>query len=319
MIEQFSNSIKATLYDRISSPLSSGFIISWCLWNYKFLIVLFSSMKPYDKYSELDIITSNSVIKISGWDPLGYLLSNGLAFPLISAVAFIILYPIPSEFMYKYWLKSQNKLRDARNEIEKTLLLSVDESAKIKRVSFEQEKHFLDLISIKDKMIEDSKIQNESLTAHATVLKEKNHELTGKLNELNEKHSTSTKELSEITEVCNEMKRENADLNSKLKVFNDSEISLLRLSGEKSDEKQTKSLDFHLPNRLQSDIFMALVSNGSLRSERLKEYVSSENNQLSINIAIRKLVEQNYITMTGNDELRMTKKGEDLAVFCGLA
>ena len=37
------NSVKATLYERISNPLLSSFLISWLIWNYKFVLVFFSS------------------------------------------------------------------------------------------------------------------------------------------------------------------------------------------------------------------------------------------------------------------------------------
>jgi hypothetical protein len=43
MVNEIVKSAKAQLSERIASPLIGSFVISWCLWNYKFLVILFSA------------------------------------------------------------------------------------------------------------------------------------------------------------------------------------------------------------------------------------------------------------------------------------
>lgn len=111
MFEQFTNSIKATLYDRISNPLSNSFLFSWVLWNYKIVVILFSSLRPYEKINEIDIFISTTIFKVNFYEPLGYWCSNGFLFPLLSALLYLYIYPIPSKIIYEHWLKKRKNFK----------------------------------------------------------------------------------------------------------------------------------------------------------------------------------------------------------------
>ena len=54
MLDDFTKSIRSTLYDRVTSPLFGAFFISWCIWNYKLLFVLASSMPVKDKFGYIE-------------------------------------------------------------------------------------------------------------------------------------------------------------------------------------------------------------------------------------------------------------------------
>ena len=56
MFEDIYNAIKATLYERVSSPFISSFILSWCVFNYKILFILFSNMETRYKFYEIEVL-----------------------------------------------------------------------------------------------------------------------------------------------------------------------------------------------------------------------------------------------------------------------
>lgn len=76
-------SIKSNFKDRIESPLSGAFCVSWILWNYKFFVVIFSNMEPGAKFN---------YIEQSLWNPWYVALifsSLVLLLPLFSIYLFI--------------------------------------------------------------------------------------------------------------------------------------------------------------------------------------------------------------------------------------
>ena len=51
MLDDLSKSIKASLYERATSPLFGAFVISWLAWNYRFVLTVISSMSAKEKFS----------------------------------------------------------------------------------------------------------------------------------------------------------------------------------------------------------------------------------------------------------------------------
>ena len=113
--------VKAQLYDRITSPLLGSFALSWLGWNYRFVIVIFSSMKPSDKMVLINYLyASHSDIYL-----------KGLLFPLLTALFLIFIYPYPARWAYAYWKYQQRKLKeiqqknDDKNEEARELRLEI--------------------------------------------------------------------------------------------------------------------------------------------------------------------------------------------------
>jgi len=70
--------------ERLSSPLMASFLISWPIWNYKFVLVFFSDMKPYVKFSYI-----STQIYPDLWHGVFY----GLVGPLLTACFYLGIYP----------------------------------------------------------------------------------------------------------------------------------------------------------------------------------------------------------------------------------
>jgi len=123
-------SIKAHLYEKATSPLFGIFAISWALWNYKFILVLISSMKVADK---LAYISEHFFVDISSS------LLTGMLYPILTTVLVIFVYPYPAKFVYEFSRKKQKELREIKQTIEDETPLTVEESRKIRRELIELE------------------------------------------------------------------------------------------------------------------------------------------------------------------------------------
>lgn len=117
-------SIKASLYDRITSPLSGAFIISALLINYKTLFLLFDSQNYYLKINYLE-----TVLYPSTW----HFISKLFLFPSLSAILFILVYPFPARLAYQFWLGQQKQLKNIKVKVEAETPLTIQESRELRR------------------------------------------------------------------------------------------------------------------------------------------------------------------------------------------
>lgn len=128
MLDEFSKSLKASLYDRMVSPLFGAFLISWCLWNYRFVLVLFSSMKIDKKFTYIDQILYPHQFPYSLYEFFPLFVG-----PLLAAILFIILYPYPAKWVYRYARTRQKELKEIRQKIEDETPLTIEEAQKIRK------------------------------------------------------------------------------------------------------------------------------------------------------------------------------------------
>lgn len=124
MIADVSKTIKVILYERITSPLFGTFVLAWCGWNWR-IIVLFltdSSMAVIKKFQYLDteLYPSSSVSII-----------HGLLLPVITTLFFIYIYPWFARKVYGYWREQQNELKKLQVEKDGEKPLTKEEAQKI--------------------------------------------------------------------------------------------------------------------------------------------------------------------------------------------
>lgn len=146
-MEDFVKNIKAQLYDRVSSPLSFSFIVSWAIWNYRYLIIIISTMEPDKKFSAID---SLSAAYTSNWV---YWLQFGILFPLLTTFLYIFVYPLPAKFVFRYVREKQRELKTIQTSIDDETPMSTEESRALKRQVREIVKEYEAEISEKDELI----------------------------------------------------------------------------------------------------------------------------------------------------------------------
>lgn len=124
MFDDLSKSIKAQLYERVSSPLLASFSLSWAAWNYRFILVIISSMSPGEKIAYID----SQIFQTSQ-----EILLRGTLYPLITALCLIFVYPIPAKYVYQYWRRKQKELKEVQQQIDDETPLTKEEARQIRR------------------------------------------------------------------------------------------------------------------------------------------------------------------------------------------
>ncbi|WP_313103775.1 hypothetical protein [Stutzerimonas nitrititolerans] len=111
-MSEFFGAIQQQFKDRLTSPLSGAFAISWAIINYQFFIVIFSDSKPWVKIG---------FIKNNIFPDLEAVLLWGIGAPLGAALAYILIYPHPARWAMKYSLSQKRRAKEARNHAEKLM------------------------------------------------------------------------------------------------------------------------------------------------------------------------------------------------------
>lgn len=133
MLDDLSKSIKAQLYERVSSPLLASFGISWLAWNYRFVLALISSLPFNEKLAFIDTQIFPTYERV--------LLQGGL-YPLATALLLIFVYPIPAKFVYEYWKKRQKELKEVQQRIDDETPMSHEEAREIRREALQASLEF---------------------------------------------------------------------------------------------------------------------------------------------------------------------------------
>lgn len=131
MFNELTNAIKAQLYEKAISPLSGAFILSWAVWNYRFILVLVSSLTYPEKISYIDNLPISQQTFL-----------YGLFFPFLSASVLIVLYPYLAKFFYEVSRKWQKELKEVQQKIDDEMPMDQEEARKIRRESLLAEVKF---------------------------------------------------------------------------------------------------------------------------------------------------------------------------------
>ncbi len=137
MVEVIVKSAKAQLSERIASPLSGSFVISWCLWNYKFFVILFSDASVSQTFLLVDTIVFPSI-----W--LSIL--KGVFLPAATTFAYIFVYPYPAKYVYEFTRRRQKEINEVRQRIEDETLLTIEESRRSRAEVLQTEKAHQEIV-----------------------------------------------------------------------------------------------------------------------------------------------------------------------------
>jgi hypothetical protein len=198
MLEEIKKSISATLYERTSSPLFGAFFLSWIVWNWRIIMIVF-----FTEASELGMTKYEYIDK----KLLDY--NIGLISPLISTVLIIIIYPFLSEGAYRVWLWFDKRKNDIKNKIENQKLLTVEQSVNLRLMMKNKDELFESFINEKDKEIEVLKARNAELLSNLDKEEKESTEINNEDNkkdaEMEEffKNKKAVNHFEEISEIVN--------------------------------------------------------------------------------------------------------------------
>ncbi|MDP4271461.1 MAG: hypothetical protein Q8909_15280 [Bacteroidota bacterium] len=120
-MEEFYKSIKAILYERISSPFYGTLILSWLIWNWKVPYVTFFVNTADIKIDKITYIIQNcngSLCLIWG--------------PILSTAILLTIFPLITNGAYWVTLKYDQWRINQRNTIEKKQRLTVEQSNQLR-------------------------------------------------------------------------------------------------------------------------------------------------------------------------------------------
>jgi predicted transcriptional regulator len=117
-------SMVAGVQERTTNPLTFSFIASWCLWNFKFFAILAGDGTTAERLHAVDALYPVSWSTYFG---------HALGAPLLTAAAYVFLYPSLSAKVIEGYRKKQVKIANAVREIEGTRVLTVEESSRMTR------------------------------------------------------------------------------------------------------------------------------------------------------------------------------------------
>ncbi|MCS6098735.1 ATG16 family protein [Shewanella baltica] len=118
MFQALTTSMKATLYERTSSPIFSSFIISWLICNFRIVILFFSSLEPRYKIYEIELVISKDILNIPFLESFHIPYFHLFFIPLAISLFYTLLLPFIEARLYKVWLKGQRELINAKSESE---------------------------------------------------------------------------------------------------------------------------------------------------------------------------------------------------------
>lgn len=153
--------------ERISNPFTQAFIISWCLWNYKFIVILFSNNTASTTFS---LIEKYSFAGLQETILLGFVL------PLVSSLFYILIYPYPSKLIFKFYLRKNMELSNLRDVVQNTKQLTLEESQKIRANYARLKSQLIEITNEKDLQIEALVKENDLLKSSPKDINEDKEE-----------------------------------------------------------------------------------------------------------------------------------------------
>lgn len=139
---------------RLSNPFVFAFVISWLLWNFRFVLILVGDGGWKDK---IDYIDSQIVGDTYTW------LLNGLFLPCLSAVVWIYALPPVFRTISTHHEKQKNSSNEALLQVSGARAISEGEAVKIRSTILSQRKKWADEKSDIVKSLEDITTSNIDL------------------------------------------------------------------------------------------------------------------------------------------------------------
>ncbi|MET4596720.1 hypothetical protein [Stenotrophomonas sp. 2694] len=129
MFDDIVKSIREYVSDRFMSPLGASLTVSWCLWNYKALLVVFSGESAIRKIHLMHLIYQDT----------GYSILHLIVGPLAAAAFYILAFPYPSNWVYSYSLRRRKEALNLKREIDDQTVLTQEESRSLRNRFTEME------------------------------------------------------------------------------------------------------------------------------------------------------------------------------------
>ncbi|QWV98658.1 single-stranded DNA-binding protein [Geomonas nitrogeniifigens] len=210
MISELSKSVKATLYDRVASPVSGMFLLSWVVWNWKLCLILFFS--DYDVDRKITLISANY---LNNYDNFYY--------PVMSTAVLVFLYPLISVLPAQVWEWANAYKSKIKHRYSLEVPLTVAQSIAI-RQELQQEKLQLNGI------VDEFRLRYEHEKTISAELSQQMSTLQAELNRYKEDPQLVVESLADNDEfsAAFSISTWHADINNRILGMNDGQKTTLK-------------------------------------------------------------------------------------------
>lgn len=305
------NTVKATLYERISNPLISTFIVSWLIWNYKFILVFFSS--SLNTIQKIDYIKSD--IFHFTLSPF-FTLSNAstilvaLVAPILTSLFYLyVIYPRWGKRVYETHKEHIKEYIDIKVKIDGETSMSEEDvralKAKLRNIENINSKQ----IDLKENEIQILRTDLDNATDDAAKSRTQLSEIQGK--QLN--YDKMEEQLSKLKKT-NEQKEETIQRMKIDDVSTKEELKTLREALDKTTSLGNNPFDMiKVPEEKLSDdatgILKFISYDPSWQSiSRLRD--NFEIHRLRYNKIIKLLIDEEYVDIDAQNNIKINSKGE---------
>lgn len=188
MIKEITNSIKAALYQRISSPLYGTYICTWLIYNWVIVLPLIFGTKKFD--DRIDDFK-----KVIAPDATGFEYHT-ILIPLCITAALLIVHPLLQRFLFIYteWNKSEGLKK--RDKYSSATMLSLEQSNELRASVQKVQQFHQEVLKNKDEEINEYKRQAETKSHSVDLVNESNLRLIEEKTQLESEKSKLSAELA---------------------------------------------------------------------------------------------------------------------------
>jgi DNA repair exonuclease SbcCD ATPase subunit len=127
--DQLGKTVNTFVEERLLSPLLATFVVSWAIWNYKFLVILFSLHSVQTTFKLIDALFPDVQTRFV-W---------GFVLPMLTTLAYLYVYPWFAAIALEQWKKSQLKLTKIRRKYDDETPVSEAEAREIRTARYKAE------------------------------------------------------------------------------------------------------------------------------------------------------------------------------------
>jgi hypothetical protein len=178
VIAEISKSIKATLYDRIVSPVSGMFLLSWGVWNWKLCLVLF-----FANYGVDQKISTISTMYINKYDNIIY--------PVLTTCILMFAYPVISIFPTRTWEWASAYKSKMKHKYSLQVHLTLEQSILLKQELEKEKLEFNNSIDNYKLKYEQEKATSKELGMQLSTIQGELDSANKTLGEYNKNHKPS--------------------------------------------------------------------------------------------------------------------------------
>jgi hypothetical protein len=172
MLDEYTESVRASAKERLTSPLLGSFTIIFLAANYRLLFIIFGSATAQEKIN----LAANQFNSCGG-------IFFHLILPILLTGLFVWGYPFISNWIHAHWLSCKKKQIEKEKATGKELTnkMSEEDFQAFQRKLFDEEFHFNQILEDKNKQIDNYKIENGKLNENIIALTKENEELQSQL------------------------------------------------------------------------------------------------------------------------------------------